>query len=101
MEWCGRSWSSQVDIVLPFISMIHLLILAVHLLGTIAKLVRPGGVRAELNPCSWLSVIARGTRRRIRSIASFLVLDPCSFWQAGSLLSTTIRYFGSIVGSPT
>jgi ornithine cyclodeaminase/alanine dehydrogenase-like protein (mu-crystallin family) len=26
--------------------MIHLLILAVHLLATIAKLVRPGGVRA-------------------------------------------------------
>jgi hypothetical protein len=26
-------------------SMIHLLILAVHLLATIAKLVRPGGVR--------------------------------------------------------
>jgi hypothetical protein len=27
-------------------SMIHLLILAVHLLATIAKLLRPGGVRA-------------------------------------------------------
>ena len=27
-------------------SMIHLLILAVHLLATIVKLVRPGGVRA-------------------------------------------------------
>ena len=27
--------------------MIHLLILAVHLLATIAKLVRPGGVRAQ------------------------------------------------------
>jgi hypothetical protein len=27
-------------------SMIHLLILAVHLLATVAKLVRPGGVRA-------------------------------------------------------
>jgi hypothetical protein len=33
--------------VLPFmLSMIHLLILAVHLLATIAKLLRPGGVRA-------------------------------------------------------
>src|SRR5450830_2001166 len=32
--------------MLPSVSMIHLLILAVHLLATIAKLVRPGGVRA-------------------------------------------------------
>ena len=32
--------------VLPFVSMMHLLILAIHLLATIAKLVRPGGVRA-------------------------------------------------------
>ena len=32
--------------VLPSVSMIHLLILALHLLATIAKLVRPGGVRA-------------------------------------------------------
>ena len=32
--------------VLPSVSMKHLLILAVHLLVTIAKLVRPGGVRA-------------------------------------------------------
>ena len=31
--------------MLPSMSMIHLLILAVHLLATIAKLVRPGGVR--------------------------------------------------------
>ena len=38
--------SSHVDIVLPSMSMIHLLILAVHLLGTIARLLRPGGVRA-------------------------------------------------------
>jgi putative transposase len=38
--------SSHVDIVLPSMSMIHLLILAVHLLTTIAKLMRPGGVRA-------------------------------------------------------
>jgi hypothetical protein len=31
--------------------MIHLLILAVHLLATIAKLLRPGGVRAVVaNP---------------------------------------------------
>ena len=32
--------------MLASVSMIHLLILAVHLLATIAKLVRPGGVRA-------------------------------------------------------
>jgi hypothetical protein len=32
--------------VLPSVLMIDLLILAVHLLATVAKLVRPGGVRA-------------------------------------------------------
>ena len=32
--------------MLPSVSMIHLLILAVHLLATNAKLMRPGGVRA-------------------------------------------------------
>ena len=36
----------DTDIVLPSLSMMHLLILVVHLLATIAKLVRPGGVRA-------------------------------------------------------
>jgi hypothetical protein len=35
-----------VDIVLPSMPMIHLLILAVHLLGTIAELLRPSRARA-------------------------------------------------------
>jgi hypothetical protein len=34
--------------VLPSMSMIHLLIFAVHLLITIAKFLRPGGVRAVM-----------------------------------------------------
>jgi hypothetical protein len=42
----ARAVLRDTDIVLPSVSMIHLLILAVHLLATIAKLVRPGGVRA-------------------------------------------------------
>jgi len=36
----------MVDLVLPSMSMIHLLMLAVHLLASIAKLLRPRGVRA-------------------------------------------------------
>jgi hypothetical protein len=35
--------------------MIHLLVLAVHLLSTIAKLVRPGG---SVPPGSWITVRA-------------------------------------------
>ena len=57
----------DVDIVLPSRSMIHLLILAVHLLATIAKLVRPGGVRAVVAESVLLKhqlvISSRGRRR--------------------------------------
>jgi len=43
-----RGQSRELSNVLPSMSMIHLLILAVHLLATIAKLLRPGGVRAVM-----------------------------------------------------
>jgi hypothetical protein len=42
--------------------MIHLLILAVHLLTTIAKLLRPGGVRA---------VVAEVTRDRFTALVTY------------------------------
>ena len=44
--------------MLPSVSMIHLLILAVHLLATIAKLVRPGGVRAVVAESLLLKQVA-------------------------------------------
>ncbi len=54
--------------------MIHLLILAVHLLATIAKLLRPGGVRAVVAE-SWLLkhqlVISSRARRRAPNLNSF------------------------------
>jgi putative transposase len=49
-------------------SMIHLLILAVHLLCTIAKLVRPGGVRVVVAESlvlkQQLLISSRARRRR-------------------------------------
>jgi hypothetical protein len=49
-EWHLRSLPESR--VLASVSMIHLLILAVHLLATIAKLVRRAGyVRSWPNPC--------------------------------------------------
>jgi putative transposase len=63
-----------VDIVLPFMSMIHLLILAVHLLGTIARLLRPGGVRAVVAESLLLKhqlVISSRARRRAPNLNSF------------------------------
>ena len=66
--------SSHVDIVLPSMSMIHLLILAVHLLATIAKLVRPGGVRAVVAESLLLKhqlVISSRTWRRAPNLNSF------------------------------
>jgi hypothetical protein len=66
--------SSHVDIVLPSMSMIHLLILAVHLLATIAKLVRPGGVRAVVAESLLLKhqlVISSRARRRAPNLNSF------------------------------
>ena len=60
--------------VLPSVSMIHLLILAVHLLATIAKLVRPGGVRAVLAESLVLKhqlLISSRARRRAPNLNSF------------------------------
>src|SRR6266581_2189275 len=54
--------------------MIHLLILAVHLLATIAKLVRPGGVRAVLAESLVLKhqlLINSRVRRRAPNLNSF------------------------------
>src|SRR3977135_3181581 len=60
--------------MLPSVSMIHLLILAVHLLATIAKLVRPGGVRAVVAECFVLNhrcATGRRARRRAPNLNSF------------------------------
>jgi putative transposase len=60
--------------VLPFGLMIHLLILAVHLLATIAKLLRPGGVRAVVAECLLLKhqlVISSRAWRRAPNLTSF------------------------------
>src|SRR5260370_13042850 len=54
--------------------MIHLLILAVHLLATIAKLVRPGGVRAVVAESLLLKhqlLISSRARRRAPNLSSF------------------------------
>src|SRR6202140_4543366 len=54
--------------------MMHLLILAVHLLATIAKLVRPGGVRAVVAESLLLKhqlVISSRARRRAPNLNSF------------------------------
>src|SRR5215470_3331184 len=69
--------------------MIHLLILAVHLLSTIAKLVRPGGVRtvvAESLVLKQQLLISSRSRRRAPNLNSFdrfvlglgsLFVPPC------------------------
>ena len=60
--------------MLPSVSMIHLLILAVHLLATIAKLVRPGGVRAVVAESLVLKhqlLISSRARRRAPNLNSF------------------------------
>ncbi len=60
--------------VLPSVSMIHLLILAVHLLATIANLVRPGGVRAVVAESLLLKhqlLISSRARRRAPNLNSF------------------------------
>jgi hypothetical protein len=54
--------------------MIHLLILAVHLQATIAKLMRPGGVRAVVSESLLLKhqlVISRRARRWAPNLNSF------------------------------
>jgi putative transposase len=66
--------SAHVDIVLPSMSMIHLLMLAVHLLATVAKLLRPGGVRAVVAESLLLKhqlVINSRARRRAPNLTSF------------------------------
>ena len=60
--------------MLPSVPMIHLLILAVHLLTTIAKLVRPGGVRAVVAESLVLKhqlLISSRARRRAPNLNSF------------------------------
>jgi len=60
--------------VLPSGSMIHLLILAVHLLATVAKLVRPGGVRAVVAESLVLKhqlLISSRAARRAPNLNSF------------------------------
>src|SRR5262249_43614885 len=55
-------------------SMIHLLILAVHLLATIAKLLRPGGVRSVMAESLLLRhqlIISSRARRRAPNLNSF------------------------------
>jgi len=59
--------------VLAFSSMIHLLILAVHLLATIAMLMRPGGIRAVVAESALLKhqlVISSRARRRAPNLNS-------------------------------
>ena len=54
--------------------MIHLLILAVHLLATIAKLMRPGGVRAVVAESVLIKhqlLISNRARRRAPNLNSF------------------------------
>ncbi len=74
--------------------MMHLLILAIHLLATIAKLVRPGGVRAVVAESLLLKlqlVISRRTQLRAPNLSTFdrlpWVLDPCLCRQTGFLSS--------------
>ena len=60
--------------MLPSRSMIHLLMLAVHLLATIAKLLRPGGVRAVVAESVLLKhqlVISSRARRRAPNLNAF------------------------------
>ena len=69
-----RGQSRELSNVLPSMSMIHLLILAVHLLATIAKLLRPGGVRAVMAESLLLRhqlIISSRARRRAPNLNSF------------------------------
>jgi len=63
----------DADTVLPFLSMIHRLLLAVHLLATIAKLLRPGGVRVVVAESLLLKhqlLISSRARRRSPNLNS-------------------------------
>ena len=60
--------------MLPSVSMIHLLILAVHLLSIIARLARPGGVHAVVAESLMLKhqlLISSRARRRAPNLNSF------------------------------
>jgi hypothetical protein len=69
----GRQ-SDRAPLVAPSVSMIHLLILVVHLLAPIAKLVRPGGLRAVAAESLVLKhqlLISSRARRRTSNLNSF------------------------------
>jgi hypothetical protein len=71
---------------------IHLIILAIHLMATIAKLMRPGGVRAVVAESVLLKhqlVISSRTRRRAPNLNSFdrFVLGLGSLFVPASRLS--------------
>jgi hypothetical protein len=69
----ARAALLDADTVLPFLSMIHLLLLAVHLLATIAKLLRPGGVRVVVAESLLLKhqlLISSRARRRSPNLNS-------------------------------
>ena len=76
--------------MLPFRSMMHLLMLAVHVLATIAKLMRPDGVRAVVAESLLLKhqlAISSRARRRAPNLNSF---DRFIF-SLGSLFVPTSR----------
>jgi hypothetical protein len=82
--------------------MIHLLILAVHLLATIAKLVRPGGVRvvvAESLLIKQQLLISSRARRRAPNLNSFdrFVLGLGSLFVVGR--SSAPRPEGTVEGT--
>ena len=73
--------------MLPSVLMIHLLILAVHLLATIAKLMRPGGVRAVVAESLMLKhqlLISCRARRRAPNREFPRSLFPGSWITVGS-----------------
>ena len=90
--------------------MMHLLILAVHLLATIAKLVRPGGVRAVVAESLLLKhqlVISRRARRRAPNLNSFdrlilglgsLFVPPCRIPKLAVILKprTLLRFHAAL-----
>ena len=90
--------------------MMHLLILAVHLLATIAKLVRPGGVRAVVAESLLLThqlVISRRARRRAPNLNSLdrlilglgsLFVPPCRIPKLAVILKprTLLRFHAAL-----
>src|SRR5438270_14003915 len=70
----SRAVLLAADIVVPSVLMIQLLILAVHLLATIAQPVRPGGGRAVVAESLLLKhqlLISSRARRRTPNLNSF------------------------------